>query len=170
MKLIFLLSAVMLVSGLSGCLKDSPSVDFTSVQTIIEISPPYAGLEYFDKAALTFDSGAVQSNHQFVVNIASPKTLSATLTITMGIDDSSRVAYNKANKTIYEALPDTGYSFPKLTGNIPAGARLDTFQIIFYPGKLDMTRSYMLPVSITDAQGKLISGNFHTIYYHTNAQ
>jgi hypothetical protein len=145
MKLIFLLSAVMLVSGLSGCLKDSPSVDFTSVQTIIEISPPYAGLEYFDKAALT-------------------------LTITMGIDDSSRVAYNKANKTIYEALPDTGYSFPKLTGNIPAGARLDTFQIIFYPGKLDMTRSYMLPVSITDAQGKLISGNFHTIYYHTNAQ
>ena len=56
------------------------------------------------------------------------------------------------------------------SGSIAAGKRLDTLHVIFYPSKIDVTKNYMLPVSIKDAQGETISGNFGAIYFHTDAQ
>ena len=165
---IFLLTLIAL--SLSACLKDKPAVDFSTVGTIIEILPPNGGLENFDGAALNFDPAETIDSAAIVLNIASPKTLNKSLTISMEVNDTLRSSYNSGNSTQYIPLPDSVFSFPVTSVTIAAGQRLDTLQVYFYPSKIDTTKNYMLPVSIKDAQGETISGNFNTVYFHTDAR
>lgn len=160
-----------MVLFLSSCLKDTAPVDFSTVGTVIEILPPNGGgLENFDAAALEFTPGDSIDSADIDLNIASPNPLTKNLTITLDVDDALRTAYNASHNTSFEAMPDSAYSFPVKAATIPAGARLDTVRVIFYPDKIDAARDYMLPVSIKDAQGETISGNFGSIYFHTDAE
>lgn len=147
----------------TGCLKDEAPNDFSTVGTIIEI--PYAGLGYFSSAALIF-SGTDPVTLNFDVNIASPYPLSSDLTVTLGVDDSKRTAYNSSSDLQYEAMPSDHYSYTATSATIAAGSRIAHLSITFYPDKFDPAKSIMLPISITDAQGNTISGNQGTIYYH----
>lgn len=156
--------------SLSGCLKDKPAVDFSTVGTIIEILPPNGGLENFDGAELNFDPTEAIDSASIVLNIASPKPLNKPLTITMELNDTLRSSYNAANSAQFDSFPDSVFSFPVTSVTILAGQRLDTLQVYFYPSKIDTAKNYMLPVSIKDAQGETISGNFNTVYFHTNAR
>jgi len=161
----------LIVLFLSSCLKDNPAVDFSTVGTIIEILPPNGGgLENFDAAALEFTPTDAIDSADIDLNIASPQPLKKDLTITLDIDDDLRTAYNTNHDTHFEAMPDSVFSFPVKSVTIPAGGRLDTVRVIFYPDKIDATKNYMLPVSIKDAQGETISGNFGSIYFHTNVE
>ena len=160
-----------IILSLSACLKDKPAVDFSTVGTIIEILPvDGGGLENFNAAELIFDPVENIDSASIVLNIASPNPLNTDLTISTAVNDDLRGAYNSANPVQYDALPDSLYSFPVTSVTIPAGRHLDTLQVYFYPSKIDTTKNYMLPVSINDAQGKTISGNFGSIYFHTNAR
>jgi len=171
MKKIYISLLPLIMWSLSSCLKDTPAVDFSTVGTIIEILPVNGGgLEYFSSAELNFQSTEEIDSAIIVLNIASPKPLSKDLTITMEVNDALRSAYNSANQDQYDAFPDSTFSFPVTSGTIAAGQRLDTLQVYFYPSKIDTTKNYMLPVSIKDAQGETISGNFGSIYFHTNAR
>ena len=170
MKKIFIASSLWLLVSMSSCLKDNPAVDFTTVGTIIEILPPNGGgLENFDAAELDFDHASTSDSADIDLNIASPNTLPAPLTITVGVNDALRTEYNSANGTDYEAMPDSVYLIPVSKTTIPAGSRLDTIRVYFNPSKIDPSKNYMLPVSITDAQGQTISGNFGSVYFHSNA-
>jgi len=163
--------STLIVLLFSSCLKDSPAVDFTTVGTIIEILPPNGGgLENFDAAALEYDPTDEIDSADIDLNIASPKPLNKSITITLAVDDGLRAAYNASNGTDYEPMPDSVYSFPVKSGTIAEGERLDTVRVIFYPSKIDSTKSYMLPVGIKDAQGETVSGNFGDIYFHTDAK
>ena len=171
MKTLYITLLTLIMCSLSACLKDTPAVDFSTVGTIIEILPVNGGgLESFSAAELNFNATDDIYSADIVLNIASPKPLSKNLTISMEVNDALRSAYNSANQDQYEAFPDSTFSFPVTTGMIAAGKRLDTLQVYFYPSKIDMTKNYMLPVSIKDADGETISGNFGSIYFHANAQ
>ena len=169
MKKISLLGLI--ICSLSACLKDNPAVDFSTVGTIIEILPVNGGgLENFATAELKFSATEKIYSADVVLNIASPKPLNKTLTISLEVNDALRSAYNSANQDQYDAFPDSTFSFPVKSGTIAAGQRLDTLRVYFYPSKIDVTKNYMLPVRIKDAQGETISGNFGSIYFHTNAK
>jgi hypothetical protein len=171
MKNIYITLLPLLAWSLSSCLKDSPAVDFTTVGTIIEILPVNGGgLESFSTAELNFSSKEESVSADIVLNIASPSPLKKNLTITMSVNDALRVTYNSKNDDQYEAMPDSVYSFPISSATIAAGQRLDTLKVYFNPSKIDTTKNYMLPISITDAQGETISGNFGSIYFHTIAK
>lgn len=171
MKKIYISLMTLIMCIFSACLKDTPAVDFSTVGTIIEILPVNGGgLENFTAAELNFQPTDDTYNADIVLNIASPERLSKNLTITMEVDDALRSAYNSANQDQYDAFPDSTFSFPVNSGTIAAGQRLDTLHVYFYPSKIDITKNYMLPVSIKDAQGETISGNFGSIYFHTNAK
>ena len=168
-KISFTLLALIIL--LSACLKDKPAVDFSTVGTIIEILPVNGGgLENFDGAELNFDPAEIIDSAAIVLNIASSNPLNTALTISMAVNDNIRTTYNAANTVPYDVFPDSSYSFPVTSVIIPAGKHLDTLQVYFYPSKIDTTQNYMLPISIHDAQGQTISGNFGTIYFHTNAR
>ncbi len=171
MKKIYLSLLALIMCSLSACLKDKPAVDFSTVGTIIEILPVNGGgLENFDAAELTFSESETTDTAKVILNIDSPEPLNKSLTISLEVNDALRTAYNSANEDQYDALPDSTFSFPVKTGTIAAGQRLDTVRVYFYPSKIDPTKNYMLPISIKDAQGETISGNFGSIYFHTNAQ
>ena len=171
MKKIYLSLLALIMCSLSACLKDKPAVDFSTVGTIIEILPVNGGgLENFDAAELTFSESGTTDTAMVILNIASPKPLNKSLTISLEVNDALRTAYNSAIQDQYDALPDSTFSFPVKSGTIAAGQRLDTVLVYFYPSKIDPTKNYMLPISIKDAQGETISGNFGSIYFHTNAQ
>lgn len=160
---------------LAGCLKDSPNVDFSKVGTIIEIEYPQgaagsglgSGLESFSGGTFTYPISDSVDVVSFMVNIASPSPLKKDLSVTIGINANALTAYNSANTIQYIPMPDSDFSLTTTTGVIPAGSRLLPFQLTVYPSKIDPTQNYMLPISITDASGQTISGNFSTIYFHT---
>lgn len=146
-----------------GCLKDTPGVDFSKVGTIVEL--PYSGLGYFSQDALNFTSDTL--NVEFVVNIASTYPLNKDLSVSLSVDDAARTAYNASGLGIqYDPMPDSCYSFPVTSAVIAAGSRQATFTVTFYKSKIDASKSYLLPITLTDASGETISGNMATHYFH----
>ena len=160
--------------GMASCLKDTPSTDLSHAGTIIEmIYPPAAqsngvgtGLEYFSGGSLLYPSSDVSDTITFYVNIAGTNTLSKPLTVTVGVNNAA-LNDNISNDGItYVAMPDSDYHIIKTSGTIPAGSRMDTFQVVVFPSKIDPTKNYGLPIAVT-APGYTISGNFGKLYLHT---
>jgi hypothetical protein len=148
------------VLGFSSCLKDKNFVDFAAVGTTVEI--PLSGRTSIN--ALTEATDVI--TRQFAVNVASPKPLSTDLTVTVGFDAAALTAYNASQSAVvFEALPADAFTIDKPTVVIPAGTRTQIVTVTIQKSKLDPSKSYLLPISILDAQGQTINGNYHTKYY-----
>lgn len=175
MKKLIIYSTITLGVFATGCLKDHSNVDFNSSGFIAEIShasitgnnAPSAGLDYFNAATLPVFSSTDLDTVTFNVNIASDYPPTKDVTVTVAIDDAKRVAYNATGPvTLFDAQPDSTFSFPATTSVIKAGSRLASFMVIYDPSKIDPTKSYLLPITLTNASGITISGNLSTIYLH----
>jgi hypothetical protein len=147
---------------ITGCFKDSVhnNADTTAYFAIanggpLNLANAPLSLTLPDSTILYIDAG-----------ITSPYTLTKDVTVTIGVNDAARVDYNTQNNTQYAAMPDSLYSLPSTTGLITAGARSISIPITIYTGKASLTQSYMLPISIKDAQGLSISSDLGTIYYN----
>jgi hypothetical protein len=147
------LSAAMLF--LSSCLKDKTYVDFSKVGTIVNF--PLGGTPYFSQDAIT--SSADTITETFVVNISSPTAPTTATNITLAVDNTVVTSYDQAN-------PAVAYQDVPTTATIAAGARTAQFSVTFYKSLLDPSKSYMLPIRITNAGGLNISGNQGIMYYH----
>ncbi|HMH20429.1 MAG TPA: DUF1735 domain-containing protein [Puia sp.] len=159
----------------SSCLKDKANVDLSNLSYIAEISTastnstpnaPSGGLDFYNGA--TMNAAADDPDTiTFTVNIASPYPPTKDVPVTLAVDDAARVSYiSNASNVQFAAFPAAGFDFPKTSGTIKAGRRLDTFTVVVHHGNLDPTQSYMLPISIKSASGATISGNLGTIYFH----
>jgi len=89
------------------------------------------------------------------VNLASVNALNKDVTITMQADNA---AMNSVNSTLsptaqYSFFPDSTFSWTQKTAVVKAGQHATLVSVVFFPGKIDPTKNYMLPVSIKDAQG-----------------
>ena len=173
-KYSYLITCISLLFTLGSCVKDRNDLatDFSTIQPIVELRDNIsgvgndAGLANFGKASLNFTGDPhVQS---FYVNLASVNVRNQDLKVTLGVDQDALDAYNADpnNGIKYEMMPDSLYDFTTTQVTIPSGLRVAKDSVIFYPTKFDPSKSYMLPISVTDASGLNISGNFGTIYYH----
>jgi hypothetical protein len=168
MKRIF--GSIAIVSlALTGCLKDKPNNDFTSISAVLEM--PYQGLEYFGSDGIVTAGKTSPIVIPFTVNLASVNTMSSDITYTVGVDDSKRTAYNAnaANPIVdYVALPAALYTISRTSGTIKAGKRLDTLYLtIGDPTQVDPSKDFMIPITLkTASNGITISGNFATAYFH----
>ena len=159
---------------MTGCLKDSPNVDFSKSGVIAELShasitpngAPSSGLDYFNAATLPVFSSLDPDTITFDVNIASQYPPTTDVPVTIAIDDAKRTAYNATSSVPFDAQPDSTFSLPATTGVVKAGKNIAQFIVIYYPAKIDPTKSYMLPITLTAASGLTISGNLATIYFH----
>jgi hypothetical protein len=162
MKKIILICSIAVTVALTGCLKDDPNVDLSNVGTVVEL--PYSGLSNFGGDALNLKTDTVQLT--FTLNIASPYPPDHDIQVTVGVDPSLTAAFNSSHTDQYQNFPADAYVFADETVTIEKGTRLDSFTVTFYKQFLDPTISYMLPITIKDASGETISGNFATHYYH----
>ena len=180
-KISIIILALAAAFSFTGCLKDTPNTDFSGLKPTVEISTsstnstpnaPSAGREFFSQATLLFPSATNPLKVYFTVNLASVDAMGKDIAVTVDADDAARVTYNNrkpanAGDTLkYTAFTSDQYAFSKKVGTIRAGKRIDTIFITFDPTKIDLKQNWMLAVSIKDASGLAISGNFGTIYYH----
>lgn len=167
------LVAIMLASStlfLGSCVKNrnDGAVDFSQLAPIMQILE--GGMKNFSQSALLFPSTDVVDTAYFHVNYAATTTAPSDISVTLSYDPAALAAYNAANPTsTYEAPPDSIWNktlFPK-TVVVKAGQNYsDAIKLAVYPNKIDAAHSYMWPITITNASGVNISGNFGTIYYH----
>ena len=152
------------ISFFTACLKDDANYkDFSAVGTVIELldADPALGLT---TSALTFSKTPVDISTR--VNVAAPYPLTSSLNVTLSIDKAAFATWKKVNAdTTYELLPDSSYTVPSASVTIPANTSVASFVVKVNSSKIDLTHSYVLPVSIADASGQNISGNFKTILY-----
>ena len=153
---------------LASCVKNrnEGATDFSQLAPIMQI--PEGGLTHFSSSALLFPASDLSDTARFHVNYAATTTAPTDIVVTLAYDAAALAAYNAANPTAtYEKFPDSIYSFTQTRVTVKAGQSYsDLVKLVVYPSKIDPSKSYMLPISITDAQGIRISGNFGTIYYH----
>jgi hypothetical protein len=155
---------VMLVI-LNSCVKDrNPSAtDFSHLQDHVDIVN--GGLTNFGNVVIGFNNGDT-TTATLIVNLASVNLPSSAVNVTIGVDSSKIASYNAANGTNYIPVPSNSYTIASTSLTVPAGQQYAQTTVKFYNTHLDPVVSYMLPISIKDASGKLLTGNLNTIYYH----
>jgi hypothetical protein len=165
-KRLYLITTILLsaaVLSLSSCLKDSRYVDFSKVGTIVEF--PLGGQSFFGKDAITDPTDTIV--RQFAINIAGPTAPKSATNITLAVDNSIITTYNAANPLVtFLPMPTDAFVLSATSATIPAGQRLAIVSVTFYKHLLDPSKSYMLPIAITNASGLKISGNQGIHYYH----
>jgi hypothetical protein len=165
MKKLIILLGVLTVS-LTSCLKDKPNVDFSNIGAFTEFV--HSGKPYFGSDAIT-DAGTgtdLTITKTYQINITGLNAPSSDVTVTIGVDNTVIAPYNTANPVVsYLPMPAGSYTIPTTTFTIKAGTRLATFTVNFLKGKLDPSKSYMLPVKILTSS-VAISGNYNIHYFH----
>lgn len=176
------LIAILLVGSavfFASCIKDrnNGAPDFTQLAPIVQIindkagNAASSGLDGFSAAALLLDNSAASDSAAFRINYAATGTAPADITVTLAYNAAALVAYNAANPNPvnpYTKFPDSIYTFTQTTVVVKAGTSYsDLVKLYLKPNKIDITKNYMLPISITAVSGGVnISGNYGTIYYH----
>ncbi|TDW95722.1 DUF1735 domain-containing protein [Dinghuibacter silviterrae] len=159
---------------LSACLKDTSStVNFGTVKPVIEqlnsanyLNQTTAGqanlYSYFMQ--LRVDSTYLASD-SVVVDVGGP-LIGKDVTVTLGVDTGAFDAFNNANGGGFALLPAGTYAWTNgNTATIKAGKGTAACYLTFHTDQIDFTQPYILPVSITDAQGQTISGNYGKTMY-----
>ncbi len=124
------------------------------------------GLSNFNEAAISYNGDTTVVDFSVVLY---PSTIKENLTVSIGINDAARVAYNNSGATLlYDSLPDSCYSLSMQSAVIKSGSISVLFSVSFYHYRINPQISYMLPVTITDAQGLAITDTINTIYFHVN--
>ncbi len=171
-----LFAFLMVAMTMASCLKEgaknidteNPTGSIVTLQFIENGSGSTinSGMQYFSGGALTYPGYHESDTATFNVNLAGPTTLTSDLTVTVGVDATKVLDNIKGDAIDYTLMPDSLYKFMSKTAVIKAGQRIASLKIVFYPSKIDVTKSYNLPVVIKDAGGKTISGNFGIIHFH----
>ena len=181
-KLLYSIPVLLAVLSLSSCLKDKDYDNGKYGQASTQINEkPFVqllegGLAQFGRANLLFaDPTAALDSLSFNVYYVGPASGGAAsakaptdITVTLGYDAAALTAYNAdpANSK-YEKLPDSTYTFTQTSVVIKAGTDISKVTIYFKPNKIDGTKLYMLPISITAVSGGLFAAsNNKTMYYH----
>ncbi|HXB44997.1 MAG TPA: DUF1735 domain-containing protein [Puia sp.] len=171
--LIIILSLIVLVA--TSCLKDTASTDLSHEGSILELMyPPAAqfngvgsGLEYFGGGALSYPATDIVDTVTFYVNIAGTNTLGKSLSVTIAADPGALQDNYSRDSITYVAMPAADFTIINATQTIPAGSRMDTFQVAFYPSKFDITQNFMLALTVTNNGGVPLAANFGHLYLHT---
>jgi hypothetical protein len=155
------------ISILSGCVKENKATftDFSKIQDMVILES--AGESNFKSANISVNTNSTDTLHlDVLVDLASAYPAKQDITVTLGIDDNQRTAYNTKNSTNYVAFTNSMYKLMSNKLTISASQHFAKTTVDIYQNKFDPQLSYILPIVITDASGKLLSGNQNTIYFN----
>jgi hypothetical protein len=154
LKYISFIAAV--IVSLTSCLKKDNIPDLSKVDPVIEF--PLGGPGLVKNTLSGFSSEVVDT--AIALNIASPDPLKENVVATVQADAAVVNAYNAAHGTNYTPLPSTLYQLESNDITIKAGFRVGKIKIKIKFNQFDPSKNYMLGLSITNAPGLIISGNF----------
>ncbi len=153
-----------LVISLDSCLKNSlpNETDFSHLQDHVDLIK--GGLTNFSSNNIRFSSDT--ASYTITANLASVNLPKSPVNVTIGVDASLIATYNAANGTNFLLLPTDAYTLASTSLTIPAGQQYATTTLEVYQSNVDPSKSYLLPISITDASGKALTSNLNTMYFN----
>ncbi len=152
----------------TSCVKNrnDGAVDFSQLAPTVLI--PEGGLSHFSAQAIVFPGADPIDSTLFRINYAGTTVAPADVSVSFAINDAARVQYNIDHPTgQYDKMPDSVYKFTATSAVVKAGQSYSApIYLTIYPNKLNVSKSYMLPITITSASGVTISANFGTVFWH----
>ena len=166
-KLLVLLG-VLILGGLSSCIKDYRKNETNLSNLQATVSVVEGGQYQFGSQALLYPATDLADTALFHLNYAAVNVAPADETFSIAIDPTALTTYNGLGGVQYQPLPDSCFTFTATSATVSKGQTYsDPIPVIFYPSKVDPSKNFMLPISITKAPaGITISSNVSTIYYH----
>jgi hypothetical protein len=176
-KILSIVSAIALMTGLSSCLKDHAEIG-DKPQNIVEfyttdsyISGVNAQYAVYAKQYVAGTPGSFDVTVSYSGTDVAPNDI----TVQVAVDADALAKYNaKAEAdedTEYEMLPTTFYDIPTTTVVIKKGERRATFAVnVAITAAFDFSKSYALPLTIKSASMGTISGNFGSVLYAIGAK
>ncbi|MBO0932131.1 BT_3044 domain-containing protein [Fibrella aquatilis] len=151
-------SALSLLVITSGCLQDKGYTDIinaTGAQPIVSIFGSGSGSKVL---GIDFKTTPV-ATELFSVNLGSPAVLTSDVTATVAVDPTLLTG------TGLELLPADTYTIPSTQVVIKAGQRDVPFVVNFSSSKINLAKSYALPLTITAASGAVVASNLKSVVY-----
>ena len=166
-KNLFILLALTGLLPITGCVKSKEQTftDFSKVNDLVILQG--AGMSNFSTANIIITPASHDTlSFDVYADLAGVQGASSNVTVKLGIDDASRTAYNTGNGTNYLAFTSSMYKLASTTVTIAAGQHYAKTTLEVYKNMVDLTKSWMLPITIADASGKTLSSNQNIVYYH----
>lgn len=149
---------------MSSCLKNNDYyVDFGDYEDNIEL--PLAATNVNGPALALFDDSAEPTDYYAVVNVASMEKPKSPVTATLALDVEYLNKYNaeqaaaNSNYKPYELLPDSAYTISNWDVTIAPGERQGKLPIEIVTRKIDLSKKYILPLTIVKASMKISNWN-----------
>jgi hypothetical protein len=170
-KIKMIMGTALIGAALTGCLKPNKNsyTDFsTTTDKVMILNAGLAGASKSPASIVVAGSTDSVLEVEIDVQMASKNTNTESITVTLAVDDAKRGPYNTQDKLKvgFDALPDSCYSFPNKTVSIVPGTNFGKAKLYVYPTKVDITKSYMLPISIINGGGKDLTTNSNTQYFN----
>jgi hypothetical protein len=172
-----ILFALVIGYGLTSCLEGD------EMNTPPGGSPPIVEMSYVAPGGTLFNSGLEGRFFAAQALLLSPSDESDTITFAVTIQgrqggvsedvnvtlqvDPNAVLDNLSNdKVEYSLMSSDHYTILNNTATIHAGESYVEFKAVFYPSKMDFTKSTMLPITATNDAGMPTSSNYGKLYFH----
>ncbi|MES2275690.1 MAG: DUF1735 domain-containing protein [Bacteroidota bacterium] len=176
MKRIILLMMMAVTVSLTACVKDnavnlapgaSPPVVEWETATIQD-APTNAATNIYRTYARSFEIVAAVKQ-DFKIDLTGTDPASSDVTVGVGVKAQAVTDYNTKYGTTYTLLPANMYTMPASVV-IPKGGRSATVSIVINATLFDLTKTYVLPLTITSTTAGGISGNYGTVIYTVSAK
>lgn len=163
-KIIYSTGILAVMFALPSCLKNGAYyIPFQDAAPSVYL--PLAATNANGIIAKTYNATETSASFPVYMDYASPSVSGSATTLTLALDTAFLNSYNSDNNTSFELLPDSVYT---ITGgfdrSIPAGQRLDSVVVNLDLTKLDLSGSYILPITIASASVPIEQWN-HLLYY-----
>jgi hypothetical protein len=147
------LSSILCIILFGSCLKDTPFLDVSNTQPLIEfgLSPANGFSGPYLYAGDT--AGIVSMDTAIALVIASPQVLNKAVNITIRVDTTQISAFNATDTISFSLLPSNLYTLPDTVITIPAGYRVGRIPVTLNLGAFPATHNYALPLTIVDGGG-----------------
>lgn len=161
--------SAILLAGFDSCVKNRNTLatDFSQAEPLVELlTAPPLGATPTKYKGLVLNLSQPSVTERIYVNYAAGGPAPKDIKVTLAIDPTGLAAFNLAQSpnTNYVLLSPNAYSF-NTTVIIRKGEQFGYADITFKPGLVDLSVSNALAIKIVDAEGVLISGNYHTFIY-----
>ena len=150
---------ILILSSFNSCVKDRnySATNFSQAGNVVDL--PVSGLK-----TLAFDVTPTPQVVQIYVELGGPIP-AKDVEVTLAYDQEGLDAYNIANSTELEKLPDSAFTITSLKTTIKRGDRLAFVEMTIVPNKVDLSGQYAIALKIADAQGITIAGNLGSVIY-----
>jgi hypothetical protein len=123
-----------------------------------------SGLTYFSAQALILGPADAADTITFAVAVQGD--VDRDVTVTLQVDPNAANDNIAKDGVEYEVWPSDQFQFLSTTAVIPKGKNYAEFQIVFFPPKINFSKSVMLPITATNDAGYVTSANFGKLYFH----